>query len=199
MATKQSKPLEAPATATEATKATTEIVATSAASPTKKKRGRVPQSTAGLDPDDVRTALREVLQAYKMPRVKSDEEMLDRLSAYFETCAERGSHPVIEEMALFCGYTLHGFWDIESGQTKGFTNNTRDIVKKAKFVVQTLDAKLATSGKLNFLAYCFRAKNYYGMQDKVEHVLTPGTPDEYNSADIASRYMIDGGDGDATT
>lgn len=180
--------------------ANAEIVPTAqSASPAKKKRGRVPQSTEGLEPDDVRTALRQVLQAYKMPRVRSDEEMLDRLSAYFETCAERGSHPVIEEMALYCGYTLHGFWDIESGQTKGFTNNTRDIVKKAKFVVQTLDAKLATSGKLNFLAYCFRAKNYYGMQDKVEHVLTPGTPDEYNSADIASRYMIDGGDGDATT
>ena len=56
---------------------------------------------------------------------------------------------------------------------------------------------MATAGKLNFLAYCFRAKNYYGMQDKVEHVVTPGTPDEYSRDYIESQYMIDGGDAEA--
>jgi hypothetical protein len=44
--------------------------------------------------------------------------------------------------------------------------------------------------------YCFRAKNYYGMQDKVEHILMPGAQDDYSRDDIASRYMIDGGDGE---
>ncbi len=42
--------------------------------------------------------------------------------------------------------------------------------------MQTFDAKLVVSGKLNFLAYCFRAKNYYGMVDKQEMVLTPNQP-----------------------
>ena len=196
MATKQNEATTATTAATEATTATTEVVATKA---TKKKRGRVPQSVEGLDPNDVKTALREVLQAYNMPRVTSDEEMLDRIADYFEKCADRGSHPVIEEMALYCGYTLQGIWDIERGNRKGFTGATADIVKKAKFCIQTLDAKMVQAGKLNFLAYCFRAKNYYGMQDKVEHVITPGTQDDYSRDDIASRYMIDGGDGEATT
>lgn len=50
------------------------------------------------------------------------------------------------------------------------------IIKKAKGFMQTFDAKLVVSGKLNFLAYCFRAKNYYGMVDKQEMVLTPNQP-----------------------
>ncbi|MBQ2768082.1 MAG: hypothetical protein IJF49_08425 [Clostridia bacterium] len=175
---------------------TMEVVTTDATTkPARKSRGRVPQSTAGIDPDDVRSALFEVMEAYKQPKVRSDEEMLDRIALYFATCAERGSHPVLEEMALYCGYTLDSFWDIEHGRNKGFSPQTSAIVKKAKFCVQTLDAKLATSGKLNFLAYCFRAKNYYGMQDKVEHVVTSGTAEVYSRDDIASRYMIDGGDG----
>lgn len=196
------KPLDATTAATAATTATTEVVATKA---TKSSRGRggknnFPQTaTKNLDANDVRKALREVLDAYKQPRVKSDDEMLERISTYFEVCADRGSHPVLEEMALYCGYTLDGLRDIENGRSKGFTPETSRIIKKAKFCVQTLDAKMVQSGKLNFLAYCFRAKNYYGMQDKVEHVITPGTADDYSRDDIASRYMIDGGDGEATT
>lgn len=197
------KPLEATTATTAATtEATTEVVATKATKPSRGRGGKnnFPQTaTKNLDANDVRKALREVLDAYKQPRVKSDDEMLERISTYFEVCADRGSHPVLEEMALYCGYTLDGLRDIENGRSKGFTPETSRIIKKAKFCVQTLDAKMVQSGKLNFLAYCFRAKNYYGMQDKVEHVITPGAQDDYSRDDIASRYMIDGGDGDATT
>jgi hypothetical protein len=56
-------------------------------------------------------------------------------------------------------------------------------------MLKTFDAKLVISGKLNFLAYCFRAKNYYGMVDKQEMVLTPNTNQEvdYNVDDIKKR------------
>ena len=186
----------------EATTATTEVVATKATKPSRGRggKGNFPQTaTNNLDPNDVRQALLEVIDAYKQPRVESDEELLERTAAYFAACVERGSHPVIEEYALYCGYSLDGLWNIEVGRVKGFSPATSGIIKKAKFCIQTLDAKMVQAGKLNFLAYCFRAKNYYGMQDKVEHVLTPGEPEvpDYNA--IARHYMVDGGDGDATT
>lgn len=166
-------------------------------------RANFPASTAPLETDEgraaVRTALSEVLVSYKQPRVTSDEEMLDRIAAYFSACVERGSHPVIEELCLYLGYTYHGIYDIETGKRKGFSANTAKIIKKAKFVVQTLDAKLATSGHLNFLAYCFRAKNYYGMADKVEHVITPGTErEEYDAKSIAERYLLEDKAGTST-
>ena len=46
--------------------------------------------------------------------------------------------------------------------------NASEIIKKAKSFLQSFDAKLVICGQLNFLAYCFRAKNYYGMVDKRE-------------------------------
>ena len=59
--------------------------------------------------------------------------------------------------------------------------------------MKTFDAKLVISGKLNFLAYCFRAKNYYGMVDKAEYVLTPNQKQEsdYDADEISKRYLSD--------
>ena len=65
------------------------------------------------------------------------------------------------------------------------------ILKKAKSYPQAFDIKLAVSGKMNFLAYCFRTKNNYGMTDKTEHVLTPNTKSEcdHSAEDIKNRYL----------
>ena len=122
--------------------------------------------------------LNEVLVEYHQPKVKSDEELAERLNDYFVRCAKSGQIPTVEEMAMSTGYTQATVWDWESGRRKGFSNSTADIIKKAKEMLKTFDAKLVISGKLNFLAYCFRAKNYYGMVDKQEMVLTPNTNNE---------------------
>ena len=64
--------------------------------------------------------------------------------------------------------------------------------------MHSLDTKLVESGKLNFLAYCFRAKNYYGMTDKSEVVLTPNQQqEEYSADEIRKRYLpVDDASGD---
>jgi hypothetical protein len=182
--------------ATGATKATEGAMAAMATMAQRKKRKPVIAAEIhNLPPDDVRRALVEVMQAYKQPRVKSDDELCDRIALYFDTCIERGSHPIVEELALFCGYEQNTLVCIESGRSAGPGPRAAEIIRRAKYCIQALDAKMVQSGKLNFLAYCFRAKNYYGMVDKVEHVVTPGVQEEYSREDIASRYMIDGGDG----
>jgi hypothetical protein len=91
------------------------------------------------------------------------------------------------------GYAQSTIWDWENGRRQGFSNSTAEIIKKAKDVLKTFDAKLVISGKLNFLAYCFRAKNYYGMVDKQEMVLTPNTHNDsdYDADDIKKRYLVD--------
>ena len=157
-----------------------------------------PTSRAGLittdeDREIVRRLLKETLSAYRMPKVKSDEELTQRLDEYFSLCAETGQIPTVEEMCLYTGYGYRGLYDIEVGRSKGFSDSTSHIIKKAKEYMQSFDAKLAVSGKMNFLAYCFRAKNYYGMTDKTEYVLTPNTKPEsdYNAEDIKNRYLSD--------
>lgn len=138
--------------------------------------------------------LNEVLTEYRKPKVKNDDELAERLNDYFTRCAERGQIPTVEEMCLSTGYTDSDVRAWEYGTKKGFSPATSAIIKKAKSILKSFDAKMVIEGKLNFLAYCFRAKNYYGMVDKQEYVLTPNTKqeDEFSAEDIKARYMIDG-------
>ena len=120
--------------------------------------------------------LTEALVEYRQKKVKSDEERKERINDYYYRYAETGQTPTVEELYLSTGYAISTVKDWESGRHKGFSPATAAIIKKAKGFMQTFDAKLVVSGKLNFLAYCFRAKNYYGMVDKQEMVLTPNQP-----------------------
>ena len=137
--------------------------------------------------------LTEVMVEYKQPKVKSDEELAERLDNYFTRCAMNGQVPTVEEMCMSTGYSYSTCYDWEVGRNKGFSTETSKIIKKAKDLLKTFDAKLVIAGKMNFLAYCFRAKNYYGMVDKQEMVVTPNVnPDsDYNKEDIQARYAID--------
>lgn len=141
----------------------------------------------------VQKLLGEVLVEYRQPKVKSDEELAERLDGYFKRCAENGQIPTVEEMCLSTGYTYWTCYDWETGRNKGFSSETSHIIKKAKEMLKTFDAKLVISGKLNFLAYCFRAKNYYGMVDKQEMVVTPNVNNDsdYSAEDIRKRYLTD--------
>lgn len=108
----------------------------------------------------------EILTEYRKDRVRSDEELSQRLDDYFRRCAARGQTPTVEEMCLSTGWTIQTVRDWQCGANKGFSSQTSEIIKKAKNFMQTFDAKLVIAGKMNFLAYCFRAKNYYGMRDQ---------------------------------
>ena len=148
----------------------------------------------------VRKLLDEVLVEYRKPKVKSDEELAERLHDYFVRCAESGQIPTVEEMCMSTGYSYSTCYDWEVGRNKGFSSETSNIIKKAKEMLKTFDAKLVISGKLNFLAYCFRAKNYYGMVDKQEMVVTPNVNNDsdYSADDIRRRYLPDSATIDST-
>lgn len=161
-------------------------------------KNNFPNSRAGLVTTEedrmlVSKLLTEAIYEYKQPRVKSDEELAERLDDYFVRCAKNGQIPTVEEMCLSTGYSYWTCYDWETGKNKGFSSETSKIIKKAKEMLKTFDAKLVVSGKLNFLAYCFRAKNYYGMSDKTEYILTPNnnSADDYNAEDIRKRYLTD--------
>ena len=50
-----------------------------------------------------------------------------------------------------------------------------DIIKRAKEFIATMEAELARDGEINSTVYIFRAKNYFGLSDKQEVVVTPNT------------------------
>ena len=137
--------------------------------------------------------LNEVLVAYHQEKVKSDEELSSRLANYFQYCADNEIIPTMEEMAMWTGYTQTTVFDWISGKNKGFSSETSTIIKKAKELVKTFDAKLVTSGKLNPVTYFFRAKNYYGMSDTQKIEITPTNNAEatMSEEEIAKRLLSD--------
>lgn len=137
--------------------------------------------------------LSEALTEYRQPRVKSDDELAQRIDDYFNRCAVHGQVPTVEEMSLSTGYSISTVMDWEIGRNKGFSPQTSMIIKKAKGYLQTFDAKLVIAGKMNFLAYCFRAKNYYGMKDQQEVMLTPNNPlgETTSPEDLRRKYLED--------
>ena len=141
-------------------------------------------------------AMTEALRAYRQPKVHSDEELIERLDGYFTYCAENDVVPTVEEMAAYTGYAIQTVWDWENGKSRGFSPQTSEIIKKAKDILKIFDAKMVLAGKIPFLAYCFRSKNYYGMKDQQEIVVAPQNPlgDEATTEEIAKRIAEDTSD-----
>ena len=163
-----------------------------------KNRGAPPPQIRrgfGETPEDkelIGRLLWECLEAYNMPPVKSDEELVQRFGEYFKRCAERQIIPTVEEMFMYTGYGISYCLDIIAGKRQGFSLDTASLLKKAKEYLKEYDSKLVLSGKVNPIVYFFRAKNYYDMADKQEVVVTPSAPvEQIDAAGIAERYLED--------
>ena len=107
--------------------------------------------------------------------VKSDEELCSRLNWFFSECARTQQLPNVEKMANALGYHRNTLLDWENGNSGGFSPATAGIIKKAKQILASIDAELAQEGKSQPVVYMFRAKNFYGMKDQQDVVVTPNT------------------------
>lgn len=120
--------------------------------------------------------------------VKTDEDTRIRIADFFSECARTQQIPTVEKLALALGVTRETLWKWESGKLLADTERSL-IIKRAKDFLSSFDAELLLENKLNPVAYIFRAKNYYGMSDKQEYVLTPNSPlgENVNTNEIRER------------
>ena len=168
--------------------------------PKKKPRGNPPvvqYKQYRENPENAATISRlmtETLQSYVKPRVRNDTELEERFVEFYQECAEYGKIPTLEELFLSTGFTLHYMKMIMTGERKGFSHESRNIILRAKEFMKTFDAKLVISGELNPVVYIFRSKNYYDMKDQQDVVLNAGADriTEMSDADIAKWYLEDG-------
>jgi len=140
-------------------------------------------------PEDSRRILTEVLRWYNLPACKTDEEIQERTRMFFEECAERGERPTVEKYCVALGYCRATVSNWRNG-IKCSPSRT-EIIKRTFEVLSAYDAGLAVEGKVNPVPYIFRAKNYYGLKDQTDVVVTPNNPlGETVSADmIEEKYL----------
>ena len=155
-----------------------------------KKRGSKSASiekTTTATKDEIKQILQNSLYWYDRTIVKTDEECAERLNEYFKHVAETGEIPTVEKMCLALGTTRSTVWDWEHGELGIARAN---MIKKAKEILASLDAELVSRGKIPQITYIFRAKNFFGMKDRQEYVLTPNSPfgADGDPSTISSKY-----------
>lgn len=126
-----------------------------------------------MESDENRSIMADVIHAARtamlMPKVKSDQELMQRLDEYFAMAETRRIPPTVEEMALYVGVTSETLRAWRIGKNRPFGSDaTSAIVQKAYEILHSIDAVMAEMNKTNTVSYIFRAKNYYGMVDKQE-------------------------------
>lgn len=122
-------------------------------------------------------------------KVKSDEQLCERLNWFFSECARTQQLPTIEKMCNAIGISRQTLLRWANGET-GFSPVTKDIAFHAKQILASIDAELAAEGKTQPVVYMFRAKNFYDMRDQQEMVLTPNTGaiERVDPAAIEAKY-----------
>lgn len=139
-------------------------------------------------PDAKSRALRRtmLINSLNTSRCTTSQELKDRFEQLFELCFNNNFIPTVEALALCSGIDRRDLWRIETEEThKG--DGMCDIIKSAKNFIATMEAELARDGEINPTVYIFRAKNYFGMTDKQEVVVTPN---KLPQADLSEEEIL---------
>lgn len=154
----------------------------------KKSNSPLVNSAGNSSVEEMREMMRSVLRWYGKPIVKSDEECAERLNNFFNVIAETGELPTVEKMCLALGADRRTVWDWENGTC--CSPARAQMIKQAKSMLAALDAEMVSKNKQPVVSYIFRAKNFYGMKDQTDVVVTPNNPlgTATSAEDIASKY-----------
>lgn len=136
-----------------------------------------------------RQALDAVTYFQGLPTVQTDVDVANRLNMFFDRCRETGEAPTVEKMCLALGtyYVKVSEWEHNRRLRPGMSQSTTEMIRKAKQMIAAYDAEMVMNGQLNATAYFFRSKNYYGMKDQVEQVIT-SKDTEQTYEDLEKRY-----------
>lgn len=175
--------------------------------PVKKKMNRYetwkvtsPMIISDYDPKDVKIVMRvnNILRQWgKIEQPKTDDEIEQRIEDYMAYCEQVGVRPTVEGMGLALGYTRVSMNNWRHGLS--CSPRRTEIINMAYDTLASFDADMVVNNQMPQIPYIFRSKNYYGMRDQTDVVVTPNTfgatrtPDE-----IAEQYaFLDDVDEDA--
>ena len=137
-------------------------------------------------------------ELFNLPTIdlKDPEQVKDRLDEFFAIHERYDMKPTVAGMAMALGVDRRRLWEIKVGvddRNQDLPRETRDSIKKAYDFLETLWENYMHNGKINPVSGIFLAKNNFGYQDKVEHVITPNTNNsaDYSAEDIRARYLTD--------
>lgn len=155
-----------------------------------------PDSTVQAEPGDNRKYLEHSLKMWKWPRVdmKKPEDVLERVTLYFQTCADDDMKPSVAGLALAFDIDRRTLWKWINGVQSDFVaSESRDALKKAYQILNAQMENYMQNGKINPVAGIFLMKNNMGYQDKQEVVVTPNQQlgEQIPAEKLEQKYLED--------
>lgn len=153
-----------------------------------------------IDSSDNTKYLMQGLRIANLPKIDlhDPEQVQNRVNEYYTIVAENDMKPTVAGLANALGMDRQTLWEIRSGHYRfgkvpyGIPEGSSDRIKKAYKIMEELWENYMQNGKINPVSGIFLGKNHFGYQDKQDIVVTPKQPEnDFNAADIASRYMIE--------
>ena len=145
---------------------------------TKRRRPDLSEKqTVQTEPGDNRKYILHSLRLADLGKVDltSTEEVAQRITTYFEICAEDDMKPSVAGLALSLDIDRTYLWEIRVGR-KGKNPEVADTLKKAMQILDLQMVDYMQNGKINPVSGIFLMKNNFGYQDKQEVVVTPNNP-----------------------
>lgn len=115
------------------------------------------------------------------------------IDGYFKYCIDRGLRPGNLGLYAVLGLSKQDVSDALRGASHRLRPSTIDLLKKAKQALATYRELLGSQGKLNPVTLIFWQKNYDGLKDQQDIVLTPNTgiQQEHSADEIAQKVLDD--------
>lgn len=155
-----------------------------------------PDSTVQAEPGDNRKYLEHNLKMWNWPSVdmKKPEDVHERVTLYFQTCADDDMKPSVAGLALAFGIDRRTLWKWINGIQSDFVAaESRDALKKAYQILTAQMENYMQNGKINPVAGIFLMKNNMGYQDKQEVVVTPNQQlgEQIPAETLEKKYLED--------
>jgi hypothetical protein len=121
------------------------------------------------------------------PSRENIKEMEQRFLDYLMLCKEYQLQPGNQACYLALGVTKQDMFDWENG-VRG-TTFLMDFAKKVKQIISAFRESAATEGKINTVWAIFMGKNYDGLKDQQDVVVTPNVIGQTDDATtLAEKY-----------
>ncbi len=150
------------------------------------------KQTVQTEPGDNRKYILHSLRLADLGKVDltSTEEVAQRITTYFEICAEDDMKPSVAGLALALDIDRTYLWEIRAGR-KGKNPEVANTLKRAMKILDLQMVDYMQNGKINPVAGIFLMKNNMGYEDKKEITVAPGSPlgDETPPEELRRKYL----------
>lgn len=151
-----------------------------------------PMVVNDYDPKDVSSVMKvnNLLRNWgRVSRPKTDDEVEQRIDEYLQYCELAGVRPTVEGMGLALGHARGVISKWRNG--KECSMRRMEMINYAYDFMASFDADMVINNKMPPVPYIFRSKNYYGLRDQTELVVSPMDSSSAKSPEeIAEQYAF---------